>query len=312
MYLSIQCRLTVGAPDDPLEREADAMADTVMRMPVGDGMSFSRSSSLQRKCAACEEEEEIQRKSLVSFIQRKSSDGNTVVSDSVAGRINSSKGGGSVLDDQTLGFMENRFGADFSNVRVHTGSYAAELSNDLNAQAFTLGNDIYFNSGKYDPSSGSGKHLLAHELTHTIQQQGSIGRKIQRTSAAARVHRHLSAMVGGVLTPDFTTALAVLGGLNLTDMLETTNDLSTTDIRSLMSNLVAATPNRDRVSITLRVAQLNREPLNVSLAQSGRLVTDIAALPDAEALQVNRYLNRHQSRTTQPRPHWANFGCNYP
>jgi hypothetical protein len=77
--------------------------------------------------------------------------------------------------------MESRFGADFSNVKIHTGSYATQLSKDLNAQAFTVGNDVYFNEGKYQPESSEGKHLLAHELTHVIQQAPDISaKKIQR------------------------------------------------------------------------------------------------------------------------------------
>jgi len=69
--------------------------------------------------------------------------------------------------------LEPKFGADFSGVKVHTGSTAAQLSQDVGAQAFTHGSDIYFNQGKYNPESGAGKHLLAHELTHTVQQGGS-------------------------------------------------------------------------------------------------------------------------------------------
>ncbi len=69
--------------------------------------------------------------------------------------------------------MENRFGADFSGVRIHKGDYASGLSDRLHAQAFTTGNDIYFNSGKYDPGTNQGKKLIAHELTHTIQQGSS-------------------------------------------------------------------------------------------------------------------------------------------
>ena len=88
------------------------------------------------------------------------------------------------MDGSTKNFMENRFGADFSGVRIHTADYAVQMSRDLNAQAFTVGNDIYFNSGKYSPDSAGGKHLLAHELTHTIQQNGRIDTKlIQRTLA---------------------------------------------------------------------------------------------------------------------------------
>ncbi len=74
--------------------------------------------------------------------------------------------------------MESRFGADFSDVRIHTGAEAAQLSRDLQAQAFTHGRDIYFGAGRYDPGTETGKRLLAHELTHTIQQTG--GARLQR------------------------------------------------------------------------------------------------------------------------------------
>lgn len=80
--------------------------------------------------------------------------------------------GGKRLDDKTKGDMSDRFGVDFSNVRIHADGESARRSKEMNAQAFTLGNDIFFNAGKYNPNSGDGKKLLAHELTHTIQQQG--------------------------------------------------------------------------------------------------------------------------------------------
>jgi hypothetical protein len=87
------------------------------------------------------------------------------------------------MDHGTQSFMESRFGTDFSDVRIHTGSQAVQMSRGLNAQAFTVGNDVYFNEGKYSPNFDSGKHLLAHELTHTVQQGGGIGRKVQRDYA---------------------------------------------------------------------------------------------------------------------------------
>ncbi|MDZ7695034.1 MAG: DUF4157 domain-containing protein [Balneolaceae bacterium] len=83
--------------------------------------------------------------------------------------------------DSVRNYMEPRFGADFSNVRIHTGSEAAKLSQDINAQAFTHGRDIYFNNEKYNPDSSSGKHLIAHELTHTIQQ-GAVVQTKQKSS----------------------------------------------------------------------------------------------------------------------------------
>ena len=69
--------------------------------------------------------------------------------------------------------MESAFGADFSGVRIHAGSAAAGLSRDIQAHAFTHGSDIYFNHGQYDPHTDGGRRLLAHELTHVVQQRGA-------------------------------------------------------------------------------------------------------------------------------------------
>ncbi|WP_143306507.1 eCIS core domain-containing protein [Chitinophaga vietnamensis] len=215
MRLPLQFRLSVGAVDDPLEAEADAMADKVMRMP--DPMLIQRKCAhceaeeqvqrmpvanfIQRKCAHCEEEEKTVRlKPMDSFlqrkcahceeeeqkIQRKADGGDSVVSNDTGNAIAATRGLGSALPDDTRTFMETRFGTGFEDVRIHTGDYATKLSNELSAQAFTIGNDIYFNSGKFSPSSDSGKHLLAHELTHTIQQGGSTARRKPgfRTSGA--------------------------------------------------------------------------------------------------------------------------------
>ena len=90
--------------------------------------------------------------------------------DSFESSLNSSKGGGQPLSKDTQSSMGSSFGADFSDVRVHTDNSAVRMNQQIGAQAFTHGKDIYFNEGKYSPESGSGKHLLAHELTHTIQQ----------------------------------------------------------------------------------------------------------------------------------------------
>jgi hypothetical protein len=87
-------------------------------------------------------------------------------------RLNQSRGGGTPLAEPVRQFMEPRFGADFSGVRVHTDGGAVQMSRDLQAQAFTTGQDIYFGAGKYDPGSEDGKRLLAHELTHVVQQNG--------------------------------------------------------------------------------------------------------------------------------------------
>lgn len=181
----VQKKLKIGAPDDPLEVEADAVADKVVQQAQNPLPPKSNTGPLvQRKCSKCKDDE-LQKKPLAEsispWVQKKalSSGGDSVASDSVSQQIAASKGGGSTMNDTTRGFMENRFGNDFSQVRIHTDSNATQLSKSLNAQAFTVGNDIYFNEGKYNPSTQSGKHLLAHELTHTIQQSG-VRRKIQK------------------------------------------------------------------------------------------------------------------------------------
>jgi hypothetical protein len=200
----IQLKLSVGAPNDPLEHEADAMADKVMRMTdtpffqsrlaESDGhvqlkpippvvpFDYHKSTSIGPDE---DDYEPVQLKPLASqitpFIQTKG-DGGGVASDAVSGRIKSSMGGGSAMASDTRSFMESRFGTDFSDVKIHTGTESAQLSQSLNARAFTVSNNIYFNDGHYQPDTDSGKHLLAHELTHTIQQGSSVKRKsfIQR------------------------------------------------------------------------------------------------------------------------------------
>jgi hypothetical protein len=167
----VQAKLTVNQPGDIYEQEADAMADRVMHMSSHEPVKPVTGligKSLQRKCAHCEEEETKKRR-----VMRKAEAGNSgmPVSFSFASSLNALKGGGSPLPQGTRSFMENAFSADFSAVKIHTGSKAAEMSKGINAKAFTTGNDIYFKEGLYNPNSIEGKYLLAHELTHVVQQE---------------------------------------------------------------------------------------------------------------------------------------------
>lgn len=105
----------------------------------------------------------------------------------IENKLNENTGEGRKMDSSTRSEMEAGFGTDFGNVNIHTGSAAVQMSQQLGAHAFTHGNNIYFNNGKYNPKSRQGKHLLAHELTHTLQQSGGLQRKritgnIQSTS----------------------------------------------------------------------------------------------------------------------------------
>ena len=101
--------------------------------------------------------------------------------------LRASKGGGSPISDSVRGKMEQSFGTDFSGVRIHTGPAAVQMNRQLRSNAFANGKDIYFNHGKYNPHSTSGTHLLAHELTHTIQQ-GAVASKAQ-TPAIQKLHQ---------------------------------------------------------------------------------------------------------------------------
>lgn len=201
----IQPKLSIGAPDDPYEKQADAVADQVVQRlaapptpstdpeeklqrkeeeidqaeeqvqmkPIFESVAPPDDNTVQRKCTACEQEED-------AGIQRKESGGETSASPDISSRLQSSKGGGSALPSATRTRMEGAMGADFSGVRVHTGSDAVQMSQDIHAQAFTHGSDVYFNAGKYNPGSGDGDRLLAHELVHTVQQSDRIQTKIWR------------------------------------------------------------------------------------------------------------------------------------
>ncbi|WP_224367391.1 eCIS core domain-containing protein [Hyalangium versicolor] len=152
----IQFKLQVGAPDDVLEREADAVADTVV-------------NGIQRKCSACEHEDEVQR----GLIQRKATSGFPMASPGLQSQLSSTKGQGHSLPSAVGSFMGSALGTSFEQVRVHTGESAAQMNSALSARAFTHGTDIYFNRGEYNPGSRAGQHLLAHELAHVAQQQGA-------------------------------------------------------------------------------------------------------------------------------------------
>lgn len=136
--------------------------------------------NLQKK-----KEEEKQAKDDEKQLQ-KSPSGDASPSDNsnLESKLNSSKGGGSPLSGKVKTEMESGIGADFSNVRIHNDSNAVQMNKQLGAQAFATGNNIYFNEGKYNPNSKDGKHLLAHELTHTVQQGAAIRKKPEPVSPA--------------------------------------------------------------------------------------------------------------------------------
>ncbi|MGM9475507.1 eCIS core domain-containing protein [Pedobacter sp. GSP4] len=272
----VQTKLKVGAVNDPQEKEADQVAERVMRMPSNAGLGMSglgaaaspmrvqrkcsscgqdkkiarketavmrtlsrpsiqrkcatcaheeqvapkvkpveQKPKLQRKCTSCEHEEQVSRKEkepIKPKLQRKcasseskeklsrkaeeikeidqpkvlqaksesaSAAGGTAPA-SVQSGISATRGGGTTLPGHISSDLGSKMGADFSGVRIHDTSHAAKMNDSINARAFTVGNNIYFNKGEYNPNSQGGKFLLAHELTHTMQQGASP--EIQRYS----------------------------------------------------------------------------------------------------------------------------------
>jgi hypothetical protein len=130
--MSAQPKLSVSAPGDPFERDADDVADRVTRMP-------DRGSGGDNKIAAGGRGEDVAQQVIAAS--------------------------GRALEPATREDFEQRLGADFGNVRVHTDTQAADAASAIGARAFTVGSNVVFGAGEYAPSSGEGRRLLAHELT---------------------------------------------------------------------------------------------------------------------------------------------------
>lgn len=199
----VQTKLEVSSPDDPLEKEADAVADRVLRMPdrwsaqrpaPEPGVS-SRGPPIQRKCKSCEEDEQaaslVQREiapapapPIAAFaaprLSRKcaacEAEDEAAPASAFESYLATSRGGGVALQRAARDRFEPRFGRDFSAVRVHADGGSARAAAAINAHAFTTGSDIHFGAGRYQPGTPQGDRLLAHELVHTIQQTGGHAR----------------------------------------------------------------------------------------------------------------------------------------
>ncbi|WP_157682277.1 eCIS core domain-containing protein [Mucilaginibacter mallensis] len=169
-----QPKLTVNQPNDVYEQEADHMADQVMRMPVPfanqDSFFKPAGKPIQRKCAHCEQGEKM-------LHRKESSAGEVGGNSQLDNYVSSLSTTGQTLSAGSRQFFEPRFGHDFSRVRIHTDSGAAKSAQSINALAYTSGNNIVFNSGQYSPETSSGQRLMAHELTHVVQQGKDVVRR---------------------------------------------------------------------------------------------------------------------------------------
>jgi hypothetical protein len=183
----LQAKLALGAPDDAYEREADRVADQVMRMPASGapapcacGGTCPRCGTVQRKCAACDRDDEQ------PLVRRKAGGAATADAPAPSSVDQALRSPGHALDPGTRGFFETRFGHDFSGVRVHRDAAAERSAEDINALAYTVGHDIVFGAGRFAPATPEGRRLLAHELAHVVQQEGGVRRNvIQRRSGCS-------------------------------------------------------------------------------------------------------------------------------
>jgi hypothetical protein len=170
----IHRKLAIGVVDDPFESEADSIAEQVITVSKRvDPIRETGQAGIRRKCACEGSDVECAacRKERERIIQRKAADTTTSIeAPPIVHQVLSSPG--RPLDPATRGFFEPRFGFDFSQVRVHTGKKAEESAAAVNAVAYTVGPNVVFGTGRYLPSTSEGKRLMAHELTHVVQQRG--------------------------------------------------------------------------------------------------------------------------------------------
>jgi Domain of unknown function (DUF4157) len=174
--LRVLPKLRVGSVDDPLEREADAVAEFVVSGPLSARPSGG-GGEVQRKCSACQEEDE-------KVMRRESANGagGTYATEAPASIHDVIRSSGRPLDAGPRRMLESRLGYEFGNVRIHTDSKAAQSAREVGALAYTVGSHVAFDEGQYMPDSTGGQKLLAHELAHVVQQ-GTVVAHVARQPA---------------------------------------------------------------------------------------------------------------------------------
>ncbi|WP_062297658.1 DUF4157 domain-containing protein [Nostoc piscinale] len=179
----IQMKLSIGEPGDKYEQEADKLAKDVVQR-----INSSETPPVQPQP---QPEEEIRKK---SFIQRLSNIDEKSATSDLEASIQRMQGSGQPLAETIKAPMEQAFGANFSGVKIHTDAQSDQMNKSIQAKAFTTGQDIFFRQGTYDPGSRGGQELIAHELTHVVQQTGS--GKVQKSEdreivSLGRAEKHI-------------------------------------------------------------------------------------------------------------------------
>ncbi|MCW3109410.1 MAG: hypothetical protein JWQ09_3916 [Segetibacter sp.] len=187
----LQPKLHINQPNDKYEQQADDVAGRLMASPPSPQSMFFKPGNftqVSRKCSPPSKEEQKN-----ELIQRKENSAETPsVNNELESYVSTLSNSGSPLSKPVKSFFEARTGNDFSNVRVHTNDKANKSAATINALAYTNNNNIVFGSNQYHPETESGKRLLAHELTHVVQQQKDNSSNIQRQTPASTTQNKFS------------------------------------------------------------------------------------------------------------------------
>ncbi|HEY0184349.1 MAG TPA: DUF4157 domain-containing protein [Rhodopila sp.] len=283
----IQAKLKIGPVDDPLEHEADRVADQVMDMPA-QGMALTAAPpQVSRKCDACEAEEaeNLQRKEVRTGAHRPS---DSAMSSAVAPTFADSTfaglpGTGAPLEPGTRGFFESCFGRSFGDVRVHVDQAADAAARSIDALAFTIGRDVVFSAGAYSPGTQSGRRLIAHELTHVVQQRGS-GPWVQRAPACPprpSGEAAQSRTPAGILPTNVALTSSTISQLDVMDFAVNSANLpfgTTSDPQWQRAISIMAGDPSIRIQVAAFTDCAGGEAENVSLRRE-RANTVVSALP---------------------------------
>src|SRR5215204_1625344 len=190
---------------------------------------------IQRACTDCEEEKRQDQGESAEMVHRESGAATSTpkVTSSVAANIQAMNGGGSSLPTTTRAFFEPRFGADLSQVRVHTDSRAVATASSIQARAFTVGPNIAFGAGQFAPESREGRQLLAHELTHVLQQNGSHVQRDSTLKITKKLNDMSRAEVQQALQQFFEKTMKAQGGKSV----QMTEDVKNTIRRILLNDM---------------------------------------------------------------------------
>ncbi len=269
----LQRKLSIGASNDPLELEADRVAEQVLANQATHSFSNISAPKIQRRA----ENPASQIEEVPASVER-------VLASS-----------GNPLPITVRQDMEQRFGQDFSRVRMHTGSAAEQSARDVSANAYTVGNNIVFNRGKFSPETQAGKRLLAHELTHVVQQARAGAGFIQRVPRLPSEVEHSSEH--GVL-------LAKIGTAKWKDAAEQLNSYNTDGIRAVLADLdpreieslhLGAIANQ-RVGGGSHIATIAMEMSPALQAASAAILAkdiNMKEVADLGSMPIGEFNNRH-------------------